>query len=168
MKRDFTEESRQKLLELVRQVEAEQWWEWTDKLGDLWYGFEAWIGALDVRCYLDDLDRYHKKVIDKNNMAEKSIEEIFAKVNDVSNQYKNYFATLFAKMESYQDILERLTASLKPSVDGQPAAYDGTGLGDAIHDYQIGSKLFDKVITEGVSQEDLETLEAERELQWHG
>ena len=89
MKRDFTEESRQKLLELVRQVEAEQWWEWTDKLGDLWYGFEAWIGALDVRCYLDDLDRYHKKVIDKNNMAEKSIEEIFAKVNDVSNQYKN-------------------------------------------------------------------------------
>lgn len=65
MKRDFSEASKQKLIALVTQVENEKYSEFTDWVGDRWYDFESWIGQLNIKHYLDNVNAYHKKVIDK-------------------------------------------------------------------------------------------------------
>ncbi|WP_075720540.1 hypothetical protein [Roseburia sp. 499] len=67
MKRDFSETSKQELISLVSQVESEKWCDFTDWVGDRWYDFESWIGTLDIQHYINDVNAYHKKVIDKNN-----------------------------------------------------------------------------------------------------
>ena len=67
MRRDFSESAKQELLSLVAQVESEKWSDFTDWWGDRWYDFEAWIGALDIKDYIDNVNEYHKRVIDKNH-----------------------------------------------------------------------------------------------------
>jgi len=64
--RDFSDESKRRMLGLVTQVESEKWGDFTDWVGDRWYDFESWIGTLNIRHYLNDVNTYHKKVIDKN------------------------------------------------------------------------------------------------------
>ena len=54
MVRDFTEQARQELLDLVEQVEKEKWCDFTDWLGDRWYDFQEWIGKLDIKNYVDN------------------------------------------------------------------------------------------------------------------
>lgn len=88
MKRDFSEAARQELFSLVSQVENEKWCDFTDWVGDRWYDFEEWIGSLDIKNYIDNINEYHKKVIDKNNATIGQIEEIFEDVNQVSADYK--------------------------------------------------------------------------------
>ena len=80
MYRDFSEKSRNELLGLVSQVENEKISNFTDWVGDRWYDFESWIGKLNIRNYLNNVNEYHKKVIDKNNATKSSINTIFNKV----------------------------------------------------------------------------------------
>lgn len=51
-------------MSLIDEVNAEQWFEWTDDLGDLFC-----IG-LDIQDYLDNVDAYHKKVLDKKYLSD--------------------------------------------------------------------------------------------------
>lgn len=89
MYRDFSENSKQKLLSLVSEVENEKLCDFTDWIGDRWYDFEAWIGMLNIRNYLSNVNLYHKKVIDKNNTTKATIESIFKEVERVDNRYRN-------------------------------------------------------------------------------
>ncbi len=91
MYRDFSEKSRNELLGLVSQVENEKISNFTDWVGDRWYDFESWIGKLNIRNYLNNVNEYHKKVIDKNNATKSSINTIFNKVKSVDASYKDTF-----------------------------------------------------------------------------
>ena len=83
MYRDFSEKSKIALLGMVSQVENEKISEFTDWIGDRWYDFESWIGKLDLRNYINNVNSYHKKVIDKNNATKESINTIFSKVESL-------------------------------------------------------------------------------------
>lgn len=89
MYRDFSEKSRNELLGLVSQVESEKMSNFTDWMGDRWCDFESWIGKLNIKNYLDDVNAYHKKIIDKNNTTKASINTIFGKVSAIDVLYKN-------------------------------------------------------------------------------
>ena len=91
MYRDFSDESKKELLGLVRKVEDEKLCNFTDWVGDRWYDFESRIGTLDIRKYIDNVNTYHKKVIDKNNTTEKKIEKIFSAVKSVDRTYGDIF-----------------------------------------------------------------------------
>ncbi len=91
MLRDFSDASKQKLLGLVSQVENEKYSDFTDWVGDRWYDFEEWIGQLNIRNYINNVNAYHKKVIDKNNATKDSIEKIFQDVNQVNHSYYSTF-----------------------------------------------------------------------------
>lgn len=88
MKRDFSESTKNELLGYVKEVEDEKWFSFTDWLGDRWYDFEEFIGSLRIDNYIDNIDEYHKKVIDKNNTSASDINKIFDDVNDVDKDYK--------------------------------------------------------------------------------
>lgn len=63
MYRDFSEKSKQQLLQLVAQVENEKICNFTDLVGDKWLDFQDWIGILDIKKYINNVNLYHKKVV---------------------------------------------------------------------------------------------------------
>ncbi len=104
MMRDFSDSAKQKLLNLVSEVEDEKMSDFTDWMGDRWYDFESWIGTLNIKNYINNVNAYHKKVIDKNNATKESIEKIFSDVKKVDISYTPVFSnanTLLGKWENY-------------------------------------------------------------------
>ena len=114
MYRDFSDESKKELLGLVREVEDEKLCNFTDWVGDRWYDFESWIGTLDIRKYIDNVNTYHKKVIDKNNTTEKKIEKIFSAVKSVDRTYGDIFKNIEESLEGWCDYMKELDDIVTP------------------------------------------------------
>lgn len=111
MKRDFSDSAKTKLLSLIEEVNEEQWFGWTDFLGDLF------CGDLNIEDYLDDLDSYHKKVVDKNNTTEEQINTIFANVAAVDSSYAKIFENSKQSIQEQIDYIKALAECIDPSVD---------------------------------------------------
>lgn len=114
MYRDFSEKSRNELLGLVSQVENEKISNFTDWVGDRWYDFESWIGKLNIRNYLNNVNEYHKKVIDKNNATKSSINTIFNKVKSVDASYKDTFSIKKSQLQQWQRYIDELSQIVNP------------------------------------------------------
>ena len=114
MYRDFSEKSRNELLGLVSQVENEKISNFTDWVGDRWYDFESWIGKLNIRNYLNNVNEYHKKVIDKNNATKSSINTIFNKVKSVDASYKDTFSIKKSQLQPWQRYINELSQIVNP------------------------------------------------------
>jgi rhs family protein len=112
--RDFSEKSRNELLGLVSQVENEKISNFTDWVGDRWYDFESWIGKLNIRNYLNNVNEYHKKVIDKNNATKSSINTIFNKVKSVDASYKDTFSIKKSQLQQWQRYINELSQIVNP------------------------------------------------------
>ena len=115
MYRDFSEQSKQNLLGLVDEVESEKWSGITDWFGDRWYDFQDWIGALDIKKYTDNIDAYHKKVIDKNNASKKAIEDIFEEVSVQDELYGGKFRSDAALLLQLDRYLAELAETILPN-----------------------------------------------------
>ena len=84
MTRDFTEAAKQKLISQIEEVTETSWWgKVGDFFGDRWLDIQAWTGRLSIQNYLDDVDAYHKKILDRRNTKVQEIETIFARVRDL-------------------------------------------------------------------------------------
>ena len=114
MKRDFSETAKQELIELVKQVESENWCDFTDWMGDRWYDFESWIGTLNIQNYINDVNAYHKKVIDKNNTTVEEIERIFGEVQNVDSSYAVRMSAVKEQLTSINNLMIELTRIIEP------------------------------------------------------
>ncbi len=112
--RDFSDASKQKMLSLVTQVENEKWGDFTDWVGDRWYDFESWIGTLDIKRYINNVNTYHKKVIDKNNATEESINKIFDAVHNVDASYSTTFDNISSNLSEWRRFIQNLTSIVEP------------------------------------------------------
>ena len=155
MRRDFSEESKQKLLELVKEVEAEKWSALTDWFGDRWYDFEEWIGVLDIKRYLDDVSSYHKKVIDKENYAAYNIETIYQNVNADSERYQSRFAALLTALQGFRDTMEKVSAAVGPGKGYFDSKYIGTELKYAVNTYLEESRYLQTMSMDGLTEDDI-------------
>ena len=115
MLRDFSDESKHTLLGLVNEVESEKFSNFTDWVGDRWYDFEWLIGQLDIGKYINNVNDYHKKVIDKNNATEKSINKIFNKVASVNNTYYNVFNNSNELLEQWNKYIVEMQEIVSPT-----------------------------------------------------
>lgn len=114
MKRDFSDASKQKMLSLVAQVESEKWGNFTDWVGDRWYDFESWIGVLGIKNYINNVNAYHKKVIDKNNATEQTINKIFTAVRDVDSTYGVTFGNIHTNLSQWLRYIDQLAEIVEP------------------------------------------------------
>ena len=114
MYRDFSEKSKQNILNLVSQVENEKTSDFTDWIGDRWYDFESWIGTLNIKGYLDNVNTYHKKVIDKNNATQKTITDIFNTVKGIDSTYSGIFENLRVYLTTWYDYIVSLSEIVTP------------------------------------------------------
>lgn len=108
MQRDFSQSALEQLLALVDQVESEKWSNVTDWIGDRFLGLEEWLGKLDVKKYANNLNSYHKKVIDKNNTSRQEITEIFDNVAAVDSTYAGKYGSLGEAMTALTSYAETL------------------------------------------------------------
>lgn len=114
MYRDFSERSRRELLSLVQQVENEKLCDFTDWVGDRWYDFESWIGQLNIKNYLNNVNEYHRKVIDKNNATQATINAIFSSVKSVDTSYMSIFSARKDQLQQWQRYIEELYQIVNP------------------------------------------------------
>ena len=114
MIRDFSEASREKLHALVDEVESEKWCDFTDWFGDRWMDFQSWIGQLNIKNYINNVNEYHKKVIDKNNTTKKKIDEIFENVHQEDNTHSQVIASDLEILEAYRKYLAELIGIISP------------------------------------------------------
>ena len=115
MLRDFSERNRRELLNMVAQVESESICDFTDWVGDRWYDFQSLIGELRIKNYLDNVNEYHRKVIDKNNTTKRTINEIFNRVNAIDTIYKHILAAKRGQIEPWHRYLIELKDIINPS-----------------------------------------------------
>lgn len=114
MRRDFSENSKRNLLNLVSQVENEKWSDFTDWFGDRWYDFQSLIGKLKIKNYIDNVNEYHKKVIDKNNATKTTLEKIFTEVNAVDVQYSSRLSSSKSTLQEMQRYIHALNELVSP------------------------------------------------------
>lgn len=92
MIRDFSQDARDLLHSQVDAVSPQGQWEYIkDFLGDLGLEIQAWIGVLSINSYIDNIDAYHNKIIDKNNISKEQIDKIFQDVADVDTSFAEKF-----------------------------------------------------------------------------
>ncbi len=161
MKRDFTENAKNELLGLVKEVDDEDWCGFTDWFGDRWLDLSAWCGNLDVKDYVDNITSYHKKVIDKNNTTAEEIEKIFTDVHNVNTNYSSRFTALLLNLQGYNKSLRSLAKTIHPSFGSFNPNYVGPKLKEEIQQYLDESGLLDKIAGDGLNDEDVDNMNPE-------
>ena len=116
MLKDFSDQSEHELLSLVKEVEHDKICDFTDWLGDRWYDFEELIGELNIKNYIDNVNSYHKKVIDKNNATVSSIEGIFRDVKAVDSAYGDIFANIRDSLEKDENYISKMAEIISPAM----------------------------------------------------
>lgn len=116
MIRDFSESAKQKLLEYVKDVtETTVWGKLGDIIGDIGLTVQHWFGALDISKHVNNLDEYHKKVIDKNDTTSQRIEEIFTNVKNIDIRYQNGLGQELSYANSITDMIKVLSDTIDPN-----------------------------------------------------
>lgn len=135
MYRDFSEKSKNELIGLVSQVENEKISNFTDWVGDRWYDFESWIGKLNIKNYLNNVNEYHKKVIDKNNTTKSTIETIFNAVKNVDNKYYLVFKDKYTQLILLEKYIQELSEIVNPVNGIFNSNYIATSMSDLLEEY---------------------------------
>ena len=180
MLRDFSESSKQKILNLVSEVESEKLCDFTDWVGDRWLDFEEFTGELNIRKYVNNVNAYHKKVIDKNNATKSSVNRIFRNVANVNNTYYNVFANVDSLLQQWDKYIVELQGIVSPSNGRFEAKYIASALTNILKEIEkdeieclrdrmvkdIGGELVfnEELIYEYVQKNPAEMTEAEQKL----
>lgn len=116
MIRDFSNSAKKKLLEYVKDAtETTLWRKIGDRIGDAGLQIQYWFGALSISKYNDNLDAYHKKIIDKNNTTSQRIEEIFTNVKNIDTRYQGGLQQNVNFSESVINFINDLANTIDPN-----------------------------------------------------
>lgn len=116
MKRDFSESAKNKLLRYVADVtETTTWGKIGDSISDAGLHVSHWLGILNIKKYVNDLDSYHKKIIDKNNTTAQQIEAIFNNVSKIDSRYQKGISSEKSYLEKMVKLINDLGRSISPT-----------------------------------------------------
>ncbi|MDO5603356.1 MAG: DUF2974 domain-containing protein [Oscillospiraceae bacterium] len=88
--RDFTQETKERMLEAAGEAEREPFWKvsrW-----DCWYRIEEATAGISMSTYAGEVDEYYRRLIDLNDAGTKEIERIFLSVCELDSQYAKWTA----------------------------------------------------------------------------
>ncbi|WP_075721861.1 hypothetical protein [Roseburia sp. 499] len=124
MKRIFTEEEKEKLLKYVDQDQEKNDSRFLGGFID-WGADILHYGGLDISTYVDDIDIYHKKLIDKEDYTRSSIKDLFEAVYSVDSTYKQKFNDQLELLKNYENTLVQLNSviEVKETENGQSSVF---------------------------------------------
>ena len=108
--RDFSENTKERLLSMAQEVEDEPWWNLTK--WDCWYRLEKKVGLLNIDYYADNINAYYRKLIDINDASRKDIEKIFEKVYEIDSRYGMKIRNHSQNLSGIADKISRLASSV--------------------------------------------------------
>lgn len=101
--RDFSEDMRETLINLVKQIDDESFWDFGK--WDIWYRIEQFTDRLNISQYKENINEYHRKIFDINGTTEKQLETIFEEIDDLDSSYAEKFAEKTLKFEEiYKEV----------------------------------------------------------------
>lgn len=101
--RDFSEDMRETLINLVKQIDDESFWDFGK--WDIWYRIEQFTDRLNISQYKENINEYHRKIFDINGTTEKQLETIFEEIDDLDSSYVEKFAEKTLKFEEiYKEV----------------------------------------------------------------
>lgn len=114
MKRDFSDAYKQKLIQMIRQNEAEKWCGFTDWMEKRMLEFADWTGILNVDFW--GVDGYIKAVLDKNNTTAGMIGNIFREVYaEDSNYASGTVKSIHRQAEVFSELIVQMSGIINPS-----------------------------------------------------
>ena len=115
MIRDFSREAKETLCRQVDQIAPHGMMASAgDFFGDLGIEVQAWMGELNIDSYVDNISRYHEKVLDRNNATKKQIDKIFQEVEAVDESYAGNFSDITDILVQYRSCLGTMSEIILP------------------------------------------------------
>ncbi|MCD7802346.1 MAG: hypothetical protein LUH09_05505 [Clostridiales bacterium] len=115
MERDFTQAKLEELKAQIEQIEQTDFCWLTDALGDAWYYVKEVAGWLDIENYLDDVEEYHKEVLDQHNTTNARLEALFEAAQAVDDNFQPTFSEFSENIGTLTKKMEALTGSIDPN-----------------------------------------------------
>ena len=132
MHRNFSANSKQNILRLISEVEADKSSNFTVYVRDHWSDFDKWISKLGIKSPINDVNSYHKKVISKNNDAKTKTDKIFSSVSSIDRSYCTKFSTIRNSLKQSMDFIKLMSSTISPNKGRYNAQYEGRNTGNAI------------------------------------
>lgn len=129
MYRNFSEKSKQNILNLISQVEDGRSTKFTDYVRDHWVDFDHWIGKLGIKLPISDINLYHKKVVLKNNNTRKKIDKIFSSVSSTDRFYHTKFSKIRISLKQTADFIKIMSDTVSPNRGRVDSHYVGRNSG---------------------------------------
>ena len=162
MIRDFSQEAKETLYSQIDKVTPVGVMESVgDFFGDLGLAFQSWAGELSINSYLDNVEKYHEKVLDKNNTTKKEIDKIFQEVASVDSSYAGEFQNVSAIMVQYREYINAMSEMILPQNLTNPLATAHISIQDILNRMQDAE--VEVWITQYLSGEEVEIEDWKRE-----
>lgn len=149
MIRDYTEETKERLLKQIDDVNDDTWCWLTDKIGDLVSSGKKWIGLLDLKDDMSNVESYQREILDKTDMTKKELRQIFEEVYSIDNQFKKKFSELNGKEKTYNEKISKLIGMINPNFQ----IASSKEIKEAMAPYNDKLKNIDKQIAESYTAE---------------
>lgn len=113
MIRDFSDAAKANLIHQIKEVTPNGiFGKVADFFGDIWLGFQEKYGSLNIQSYVNDVDTYHKMILDRNDTEIQQIEEIFQRVHEVDEGAGGAVRPLADVFEQERSKIKRLEETL--------------------------------------------------------
>lgn len=115
MYKDFSDASKNRIIEYIYQVENDSSVCFTDWGRDRWCDYAGWISKLNIGRCLDNVNNYHRKVVEKNRDAINSIESVFQKERSIDAAYATIFINRQFQLVQWKNYIEELRNIMNPT-----------------------------------------------------
>ena len=129
MVRDYSQEYYLELCAQIREINRTEFFFITDGIEDLWNTFSSWIGWLNIEDYVDNIEKYHKTVLDQHNTTEEKLKKIFENVRKIDMEYASVFNSTFLSLSEYTNAINEMCELIDP----QKYAFDLTAIQERSH-----------------------------------
>lgn len=158
--RDFTSETKNKLLKVVDQVSVPSDAAWYKRFAD-------WLGDSNASVHeqmdmayvngLTSVSAYQRDLIDRNNMTKQQIKKIWTTVNEDNNVYTSRLSAVEADLNGLIAALDRLAEIISPSKGAfTPDAI--AKINEDLNHYLQNSRILGKLASKGLTAKDLSDL----------
>ncbi len=109
--RDFSQQSVQELRSIIQKNAQDSQFGLFD-----WFEDTFLMQELNIQDYLNNVNDYHAKMIDKHNIGSTEFDKILERVHSVDTNYASRFSSLGDRVTALYTRIERLTEMINPSV----------------------------------------------------
>lgn len=115
MTRDFTDETKKRLMKEIDDINKKTWSPVTDFIGDAFLYGGKWIGILSLENNLLSVESYQRNILDMTDMTKKELNEIFEDVYATDAQFSKKFVKLNQRESIYNSKLSQLASMIQPN-----------------------------------------------------